>query len=272
MTVQELPALSDEYPVTESQQEQFRRDGFIVMRHVASHEEVGVYRKVIGDAVEEFRTERRPLEERDTYAKAFIQVGGLWGRDEGVKQFVFARRFAKLAADLLGVDAVRLYHGQALYKEPGGGHSPWHQDQYYWPLDTDKTVTMWMPLVDTSVEMGPITFAAGSHKHGYLGHLEISDRSQELFGKLVEERGFPVRNSAMAAGDATFHYGWTLHTAPPNTTNRMREVMTIIYMADGVRILEPDNPARKGDLAGLFPGKKPGDLAAGELSPILYQR
>lgn len=41
-----------------------------------------------------------------------------------------------------------MYHDQALFKEPGGGPTPWHQDRFYSPLTTENTVTMWMPLVD----------------------------------------------------------------------------------------------------------------------------
>lgn len=36
-------------------------------------------------------------------------------------------------------------------------------------------------------------------------------------------------------GDATFHYGRTLHCAHSNSASSMREVMTIIYMEDGVK-------------------------------------
>ena len=61
---------------------------------------------------------------------------------------MFAPRFAEVAARLLGVEGVRLYHDQGLFKEPGGGPTPWHQDGYYWPLDTERTITLWMPLVD----------------------------------------------------------------------------------------------------------------------------
>lgn len=50
--------------------------------------------------------------------------------------------------DLVGVENVRLSHDQALFKEPGGGHTLGHQDKFYWPLDTDKMITIWMPLVD----------------------------------------------------------------------------------------------------------------------------
>ena len=57
---------------------------------------------------------------------------------------------------------------------------------------------------------------------------------------------FPVTKPVpMAAGDATFHAGWTLHRAMPNTSNQMREVMTIIFFADGSRLLEADYQERK---------------------------
>lgn len=76
----------------------------------------------------------------------------------------------------------------------------------------------------------------------------------------------------MKAGDATFHSGWTLHSATPNYTDRMREVMTIIYFEDGVRIMEPDHANRVADLEAWLPGQKPGEVAASPLNPIVYSR
>jgi hypothetical protein len=52
----------------------------------------------------------------------------------------------------------------------------------------------------------------------------------------------------------------------------MREVMTIIYFADGIRAMEPDNPNRSDDLAGWLPGIKPGELAASPLNPVVWSR
>jgi len=43
-----------------------------------------------------------------------------------------------------GCGDVRIYHDHALFKEAGGRATYWHQDQYYWPLDTADTVTMAM--------------------------------------------------------------------------------------------------------------------------------
>jgi ectoine hydroxylase-related dioxygenase (phytanoyl-CoA dioxygenase family) len=272
-TLSKAYPLEDEYPLTGEQREAYRREGHILLRQVCSPEEIAAYRPAIHDATYRFSHEARPLEERDTYGKAFIQTGNLCWRDEVVKAFVFARRFARIAAELMGIDAVRLYHDQALFKEAGGGHTPWHQDQYYWPLDTDNTVTLWMPLVDLTEEMGTMVFASGSQKRGLLGHLAISDESEASFQEYVETESLPLAAAgAMRAGDATFHAGLTLHRAPGNSGAYTREVMTIIYYPDGVRLLEPDNPGRRGDFRHIYPNGKAGELAVGDHTPVLYSR
>ena len=269
----DLPDLSSDYPIAPEQTAAYQRDGHILLRGVCSPEEVAAYRLVITEATYRHNTQTRPLEERDTYGKAFLQIGFLSEKDEAVRKFVLARRFGKIAAELMGVDGVRLYHDQALYKEAGGGHTPWHQDQFYWPLDTNHTITMWMPLVDVPVEMGVMTFASGSNKAGFLGHLAISDESQDTWEALVKERGYSLATAPMQAGDATLHSGWTLHSAPGNSGDRTREVMTIIFFADGTRIMQnPDNPARWADLAACHPGVKPGELAISPRNPLIYHK
>ncbi len=273
MTAANLEGLNSEYALSSDQISSFRNNGHVMLQGLCSSQEVQEARTLLNRAVERLKTEDRPLEERDTYGKAFLQVPNLWVDDPEVQKFVLAKRFAKVAADLMGVDGVRLYHDQALYKEGGGGHTPWHQDQYYWPLDTDNTITMWMPLVDVPIEMGALTFATSSHKAGFLGHIEISDRSQAEYDKLVKEKGYPIHNEVMKAGDATFHSGWTLHCAPGNASAETREVMTIIYYADGVNILPVmDNVNRQNDLDSWFPGVKASEPAVSRLNPLLFKR
>jgi ectoine hydroxylase-related dioxygenase (phytanoyl-CoA dioxygenase family) len=188
-----------------------------------------------------------------------------------VKKFVFARRFAEVAARLLGVEKVRLYHDQALFKEPYGGYTPWHQDQYYWPLDTDKTITMWMPMVDISEAMGMLTFATGSHKMGEVKSKAISDDTEAIFEAHIKKHNFPLRRAqSMKAGDATFHSGWTIHGAGPNKSkDKLREVITVIYYADNTRILGPRNRHQKSDLEKWLGNKQVGELADSKLNPIL---
>jgi ectoine hydroxylase-related dioxygenase (phytanoyl-CoA dioxygenase family) len=269
-TLATLPALASPYPATPEQVGFFAQNGYLYLPQVATAQEVAAYRPAINGAVQHLNTETRKMEDRDTYGKAFLQTMNLWRHDAAVQQYVMAQRFAGLAARLLGVERVRLYHDQALYKEPGGGKTPWHQDQYYWPMDTDRTITMWMPLIDLTDDMGILTFAGQSHRKGFLENLPISDQSQAVLEDYVHQQGYPVwRPTQMRAGDATFHAGWTLHFAPGNTSGTMREVMTIIYFADGAKITQPANLNQEQDRQTWFLGLEPGQLAASEINPVL---
>ncbi len=265
-----LPALTTAYPVPDDDVASFRADGHVRLRQVATAEEAAAFRRPIGAAVERFGTETRPLAQRDSYGRAFLQVMNLWRHDDAVARFVRAARFADVAARLLGVPRVRLYHDQALFKEPGGARTPWHQDAMYWPLDGTLCLTMWMPLVDITPAHGGLAFVTGSHRDGPLSDLGISDASAEHFDRLVPERGFSVDEPvAMRAGDASFHSGWTVHRALGNSAAQMREVMTVIWFADGLCVLDPANPAQANDLASWLPGLAPGDVAASPTNPAL---
>jgi ectoine hydroxylase-related dioxygenase (phytanoyl-CoA dioxygenase family) len=258
-------------PLSESQTLAFRNDGHILLREVLKGEALEFYRKAIAQAASQYNKEQRKIEERDTYGKAFLQIMNLWEVDETVKQFVCAKRFGSLAAQLLGVPHVRLYHDQALFKEPGGGPTPWHQDQYYWPLDTSNCVTMWMPMINISVDMGMLTFATGSNKNGLVENLDISDASEERLNAYVRDHKMVISQpQSMHAGDATFHYGLTLHNAPGNNTSKMREVMTVIYFADGAKVIHPNNAHQEADRQRWLGSIEPGQLAASDLNPVLY--
>lgn len=271
-TIDQLPALDKPYTLTEEQIARYRSDGHLLLKGVASQEEIGAYRPIIRHVVEDVAKSKDSQGRIEDYTSLFVQVTNVWRKNETLRRFVFAKRFAKIAAELMAVDGVRLYHDQALFKPVGGKPTPWHQDQVYWPLETEHTITMWMPLVDVTKEMGSMTFATGSHKDGQLGDLAISDDAQAYFEKLIAEKKYPQFSFEANAGDATFHSGLLIHSAHANNSKTSREVITIIYYADGTRIMSPDNKYRQVDMEVFHPGQKPGELAASELNPLLYHR
>ncbi len=265
-----LPQLDDFKDLPDWNIDEFQKSGHTLIKHVLSSEEIAIYRPVIVDAADRYNTEKRKLADRDTYGKAFLQIMNLWQSDEGVRKFVLAKRMAKIAADLMGVENVRLYHDQALFKEPGGGPTPWHQDQYYWPIDTNNTVTMWMPLVDIDVDMGMLTFASGSYTEGSVFNYEISDESESAFDDYVKEHNFPIsRANTMKAGDATWHRGFTMHHANGNNSTKRREIMTIIYVADGARVTPFKNEWQKNDNEKWLMSKPIGEIIDSALNPKL---
>jgi ectoine hydroxylase-related dioxygenase (phytanoyl-CoA dioxygenase family) len=258
------------YPLSRHAREAYERDGFVRLSGVFDRETLAHFAPELAAKVEELNTLHLPMEERTTYEKAFLQVMNLWTRSEAARRFVFGRRLARLAADLMGVRGVRLYHDQALYKEAGGGHTPWHADQYYWPLATDRCCTAWVPLQATPLEMGPLAFAAGSHRVEVGRDLPISDESEAEVAKALEKAALPMVEEPFALGDVSFHSGWTFHRAGENRTSRTREVMTVIFMDAEMRLAAPRNRNQEIDRETWCPGAVVGETIATRLNPRLF--
>ena len=265
----ELTVRTD-FQLTEADREAFDRDGCVKLRGVIDPAQLQTSGPVITDEVIRLNTQHLPLAERDTYGKAFLQVSNIWQDSPAVETFVRSPDLARLAAELLGVRAVRLYHDQALYKEASGGNTPWHADQYYWPFTTDRCVTVWIPLQDTPADMGPLTFFAGSHRFTEGRDLPISDESEARIAEMMVSQGFDRDDAPYALGDLSFHLGWTFHGAGPNTGGDARRVMTVIYVDADMIIAEPVNDNQVVDLERWMPGCRVGDVVDSELNPVLY--
>jgi ectoine hydroxylase-related dioxygenase (phytanoyl-CoA dioxygenase family) len=260
------------FAVTPQQIQSFKKQGFIKLKNIFTPELISAYGDEISNQVLKLNHEDRPMEQRGTYGKAFLQIMNLWTHSQIVKRFSFSKRLAKLAADLMQVKGVRMYHDQALYKEPGGGITPWHADQFYWPIDTNNTVTAWIPLQATPAELGPLAFSATSHSVRVGRDIEISDDSEVKISKALLETGLPLVEEPFDIGEVSFHLGWTFHRAGPNQSDRPRKVMTIIYLEDGAKIIQPQYKAHESDLKTWLPGQKPGDLVGSPLNPVLYHQ
>ncbi|WP_138994713.1 phytanoyl-CoA dioxygenase family protein [Larkinella sp. C7] len=267
-----LDELNEAYTVSPEAIAFYQKNGYVKLKNVLSPDVLKHYGDVITDLVIRLNTLTKSMEERTTYERAFLQIMNLWREDKTAREFVFSRRLAKIAADLMGVDAVRLYHDQALYKEPSGGFTPWHADQFYWPLSSPKTVTVWIPLQDTPMEMGPLAFAEQSQQVEIGRNIEISDESERLLAEELANQNFTINDTPFELGEVSYHAGWTFHRAGPNTSSTPRKVMTMIYMDAEQTITQPQNTYQEADWTtwlGSYPiGSKP----EGELNPLLFER
>jgi len=265
-----LKYLATPYELSKEQIEFYQKNRFIKLKQVFDQETLTYFNEAIGKRVALMNKENTPLEQRSTYGKAFLQLFNLWKEDEVVKEFVFSKRLAKIASDLMQVNGVRIYHDQALFKEGGGGITPWHADQYYWPLETDKTVTAWIPLQATPLELGPLEFSAGSHQIVEGRDLEIGDESENVIQQKLKVTNFEHVIEAFDLGEISFHSGWVFHRAGANTTNDMRKVMTVIYMDKDMILKNPENKNQINDWNTWCPGAKIGEVINTPINPILY--
>jgi ectoine hydroxylase-related dioxygenase (phytanoyl-CoA dioxygenase family) len=249
----------------------FRRDGFIKLKHVLSPEALAHFGAEITRLTIALNTQSKPLEERSTYDRAFLQVMNLWQHSDVVKTFVLGQRLGRIAAELLDVPGVRLYHDQSLYKEPGGGITPAHADQYYWPLASDRTITAWIPLQAAPEDMGPLGFWARSQSVEFGRDLGISDESEEKISADMARHGFVFDSGPFELGEVSFHLGWTFHKAGANRSTRPRSVMTVIYMDADMRMARALSPAQENDAAHWCPGVLPGGLIDTPINPLIWR-
>jgi ectoine hydroxylase-related dioxygenase (phytanoyl-CoA dioxygenase family) len=264
--------IDSEYKVTPEQIARFQKDGYIKLKDVLSADVLEHYGKEITRQVLLLNKNDKPLEERTIYGKAFLQIMNLWTKSELVKEFVFGKKLARIATELLGVRGVRLYHDQALYKEAGGGYTPWHVDQFYWPLSSEKTVTAWIPLHAVPLDNGPLMFSVGSQRIKVGRDLEISENSEKKIDEQLKISNLPFDETPFDLGEVSFHMGFTFHRAGPNKTPKAREVMTIIYMDEDMRLVQPKNKNQESDLNCWMPGAKVGEVIDTPLNPVIYSK
>ena len=227
------------YPLSKNQIQFYRENGFIKLERVLNGKYLDYARKVIGAAVL-LRKEhdKRTLAEKSQYEQSFLQCGYLCWDFPAVKDFVFGKRFAGIARDLMGGDqGVRLWHDQALFKEPGGRITDIHIDSSYWPLaEPQNSTTLWLALTDVPQNKGSLFFYPGSHRWQEHEYVDIFKNPHQPLALANKER----IATDLKAGDATFHSGLTYHGAGANATDELREAMTIIYIRDGMHFDESD--------------------------------
>lgn len=259
------------YDLRPEQIAEFRRDGFIKLEQVLDEEITGHYgERITRETLAHHTHEHVPMEERSAYDQAFIQVMNMWERDETMRELTFSRRLAQIAARLLEVEGVRLYHDQALYKEAGGGRTPLHVDQYYWPMATDRSVTVWIPLQATSIAMGAMEFGRGTHTMELGSKAGISEEAQQSMSDLVQRSAIELVCEPFDLGDVSFHASTTLHGAGPNTTDHVRKAFTVIYMDQEQRLVAPRNENQQRDWEAWTPSTKVGEIMADPKNPVLY--
>ncbi len=271
MTIDKLTLLKEleqPYELPEAAVTYYQEFGYVKLKNVLSEELLRYYGKIITDKVIELNTLTKPMEERTTYEKAFLQIMNLWREDAEVKEFAFSKRLAKIATDLMEVKGVRMYHDQALYKEPSGGITPWHADQFYWPLSTNKTTTVWIPLQTTPMNMGPLAFAEKSQSVEIGRDLEISDESEAYMATQLTQ--FELNETPFELGEVSFHAGWLFHRAGANKSDEPRKVMTMIYMDKDQKITEPTNKYQEADWKTWLGSKEIGTVPDSELNPVLF--
>jgi ectoine hydroxylase-related dioxygenase (phytanoyl-CoA dioxygenase family) len=231
-----------EFKVDDATVDAFKRDGACVIRG-AFADWVDVLARGIA----------QNMAEPSTDVKIYTGSGGAgrffgdycnWARIPEYRDFIFNSSAAAIGRQLMGSNHVRLFHEHVLVKEASSDvATPWHQDQPYYCVDGDQTVSLWIPLDDVPRER-TLEFVGGSHKWGKYFRPERFNKTPlnendglepvpDINGNRAD---YDILGWDLKPGDAVAFNYKTLHGAPANNSaSTGRRAFSLRLLGDDIR-------------------------------------
>lgn len=269
---------------TTSEKAFYDEHGFLSVSEFLQPDELADWRAKVDTAVTNRRDQRLSFasedamniasqatskEEQDYYDSVFTQRVNLWQTDKAFRDLLFQEPLGSFVGKLAGVDGLRVWHDQALIKEPYGSPTSFHLDVPYWSFTSADAITIWIALDDATVENGCLCYVPGSHKAKKFDNVAIGHAIGALFDVYPEWRDVKAVPCPVPAGGAVLHNGLTFHGAGANMTPGRRRAITCVYMPDGATFNGQRNVLPDEYLATL----KVGDVLNNEAqNPLVYSR
>jgi ectoine hydroxylase-related dioxygenase (phytanoyl-CoA dioxygenase family) len=255
--------LAEPYDLTAAHRAAWAAQGFVKLPAVLSPQALAAARAEVT---------RLTAEGPGPGSSGFLSLDMMWQAGSPVlRLFALSPRLGRLAADLLGVADVRLYHDNVLSKQPGCGRTPWHFDAHHFPIASRDVVTSWIPLQAIPAAMGPLAFAADRDAWTHAEGVDFATAGSSYDRGVAEAfraAQVPVDDGPFALGEMSFHHSWCFHFARGNRTTQPRTVMATTYFANGARVV--DEPTMvSGDWAQFLPGAQPGEVIDTPMNPVV---
>jgi len=213
--------------LTEQQQAQFWKNGFVSVESVFSDVEVDALRQAAGRPAIQDALEKRRASER------VVHLMPLTPLDNAFRELSRHPRLTQCAAQLIGND-IQLSNSKLATKPstPGAGAFDWHQDFAYYTHTNYDLITISVALDDVTQDNGGMYAVEGSHQYGLLDHT----RDGWMVGACIESQRWEANPELVApmmsrAGGITIHHCLTLHGSPVNRSGNPRRLVIFQYRA-----------------------------------------
>ena len=164
------------WQLSKEQVYEYQANGCLVVEDFLSADELEEWRSAVMEAVTERNGRKMPgketrigeddgiNEDAAYFGKVFDQLLNLWQTNEKVKALMLDKRIGHMAATLAGVEGIRIWHDQALFKRPWANPTAWHLDTPFWSFSDRKALSIWVALDDATLQNGCLYFIPGSFK------------------------------------------------------------------------------------------------------------
>ncbi|MCZ6679321.1 MAG: phytanoyl-CoA dioxygenase family protein [Candidatus Poribacteria bacterium] len=245
--------------LTDTQKENYERDGFLIYGPILSEEGLEALRSRIDALAEgshpnadkirirlEAAAQRGELENVPRRDKVW-QLMDPHRYDEVIFNHASSPKILDIVEELLHTEDIKLFHTQTLMKPAfHGSIVSWHQDSAYWTsIEPPTLVSCWIALDDATEENGCVRLLPGSYKKGIWPH----ERRDFLHAQGVDtSQAVPV---VLKSGGCSFHHSLTVHGSGENRTPHRRRGLVTSYMRADSKFIgdadqKPDFPLLRG--------------------------
>jgi ectoine hydroxylase-related dioxygenase (phytanoyl-CoA dioxygenase family) len=231
--------------ISQSQIDFYQQNGYLLIADFLNVTELEIWREAVTSAMNERDGQKIPgrtgkigeddgiNKDAEYHKKVFDQMINLWQTSTRVEKIMLDENIGKMAAQLTGVDGIRIWHDQALIKRPWANPTSWHLDTPFWSFTDHNALSIWVALDDATLENGCLFFIPGSQKLTGFENPGIGKNMDSIFSFYPALINSPAIAAPMKAGSCSFHNGLTIHGAHANMTHGFRRAMTCAYMPDG---------------------------------------
>lgn len=261
-------------------QQDYQRDGVVVLRNVLSKEWLDKIATAIKKVKENPSKFHFTIQEAGENDGVFFMDYCNWTRIPELKELVYDSPAAEIVKILMGSKSAVFYHEHVLTKAPGTSkETVWHHDQPYYPCDGDLNCTMWIPVDPVPMESS-IRFAKGSHRWGkwfYPRHFQtfenyqvgITDTNGRVYESVPDDMdsnpSYELTTSAFQPGDVCIFHMKTLHAANANMSEHDRRVLSLRWIAEDATFVK--RPWDESPPLENHPGLEFGKQLLGERFP-----
>ena len=237
--------------VTDQHKQQYRDQGYVVVRGLFSADEVARYREHFmtlrkhgvypGDLVGVDPKSNDPL-------KRYPRMIHMHRWDEVSLQWLIDDRLNACMVGLLGREPYAV-QTMIYFKPPGARGQALHQDNFYLQAEPGTCLAAWMALDHCDEANGCLQIVPGSHTWPLLC-AEKADTTVSFTDVTVRlPEGQPVHPVVMEPGDVLFFNGALVHGSFPNTTtDRFRRALIGHYIEGSAeQVAEFYHPALRMD-------------------------
>lgn len=240
--------------LTPEQIEAYDREGFIVLPHYLSKDEMVPAREAMSQKVDQIadelfahgkiknKLENCPFKYRlaelfdGLTDQDFLEYGRSWrDRLPGYFTLMSTPKILDVVESLIGPELFSnpVYNVRPKVPKVAAGAVPWHQDKSYWPdANANPVITVWIPLVDANEQNGCLHVWPRTHKNKVYGFHE-ENYSGTGFLEIEEKHLAKAKREAVAlplkAGGMILFNDRCVHSSTPNHSDHVRWSVDLRY-------------------------------------------